>query len=76
MFILSPDEILDFNKFILDSKLLILPHPKIRERLFVLKPWNDISPDYFIADSDKSINELMLLLDSNDKIVKFYINKI
>ena len=69
-------DILDFNKFILNSEVLTLPHPKIRERLFVLKPWNDISPDYFIADSDKSINELMLLLDSNDKIVKFYINKI
>ena len=68
-------DILDYNKLILDSRTLTLPHPKIRERLFVLKPWNDISPDYIIGDSNKSINELMLLLDSNDKIVKFYNNK-
>ena len=68
-------DILDYNKLILDSRTLTLPHPKIRERLFVLKPWNDISPDYIIGNSNKSINELMLLLDSNDKIVKFYNNK-
>ena len=42
------------------------------ERLFVLKPWNDIAPNFILPDKEKTINDLMLLLDSNNNFVKFY----
>ena len=67
-------DILDFFNFTVDDASLKLPHPKIKERLFVLKPWNDISPEYIITNSNKTINELMLLLDTNNKIIKLHNN--
>ena len=65
-------DILDYNQMIINTNKLILPHPKISERLFVLKPWSDIAPDFILPNQEKTINDLMLLLDSNNNIVKFY----
>ncbi len=65
-------DILDYNQIIINTNKLILPHPKISERLFVLKPWNDIAPDFILPNQEKTINDLMLLLDSNNNFVKFY----
>ena len=65
-------DILDYNQIILNTDKLVLPHPKISERLFVLKPWNDIAPDFILPNQEKTINDLMLLLDSNNNFVKFY----
>ena len=39
-------DILDYNKIIYNDNRLILPHPRICERLFVLKPWSDICPEF------------------------------
>lgn len=38
-------DILDIQGWTLDDPRLQLPHPRIRERVFVLKPWADIAPD-------------------------------
>ncbi len=65
-------DILDYNQIIINTNKLILPHPKISERLFVLKPWSDIAPDFILPNQEKTINDLMLLLDSNNNFVKFY----
>ena len=69
-------DILDYSNQIINHNQLILPHPKIRERIFVLKPWNDIAPNYYVKKFKKTINELMLLLDSNDKFIKLYNKKL
>lgn len=37
-------DIIFFNRLVLDSDSLILPHPRYRERLFVLKPLLEITP--------------------------------
>jgi len=65
-------DILDYNQMIINTNKLILPHPKISERLFVLKPWSDIAPNFILPNQEKTINDLMLLLDSKNNIVKFY----
>ena len=52
-------DILAVGDIIIRSKLLEIPHPKIVERKFVLKPWNDIAPDFLVPNSDKNITELL-----------------
>ena len=52
-------DILAVGDILIRSKLLEIPHPKIVERKFVLKPWNDIAPDFLVPNSDKNITELL-----------------
>ena len=52
-------DILAVGDILIRSKLLEIPHPKIVERKFVLKPWNDIAPDFLVPNSDKNISELL-----------------
>jgi len=52
-------DILAIGDILIRSKLLEIPHPKIVERKFVLKPWNDIAPDFLVPNSDKNITELL-----------------
>ena len=54
-------DILAVGDVLIRSKLLEIPHPKIVERKFVLKPWNDIAPDFLVPNSDKNITELLRL---------------
>ena len=54
-------DILAVGDILIRSKLLEIPHPKIVERKFVLKPWNDIAPDFLVPNSDKNITELLRL---------------
>ena len=68
-------DILDYENHLVNTPQLTIPHPKLIERMFVLKPWADISPDYVI-NNGKTVKDLMLLLDSNNNYVKFYHKKI
>ena len=43
-------DILTFNNSIYSDETITLPHPKIHERKFVLIPWVEISPDYFLVN--------------------------
>ena len=52
-------DILAIGGLLIHSKLLEIPHPKISERRFVLKPWHDIAPDYIVPNINKSIAELL-----------------
>ena len=52
-------DILAMGDLLIHSTILAIPHPKIAERKFVLKPWNDIAPDFLVPDSDKKIIELL-----------------
>ncbi|CCM06058.1 uncharacterized protein FIBRA_08305 [Fibroporia radiculosa] len=64
-------DILTFDSLIMDSRLepargsldnlegeLVIPHPRIAEREFVLRPLNDMVPDYVHPKLGKSIRQL------------------
>ena len=46
-------------KIIIESDILNVPHPKISERIFVLRPWNDIAPNFIIPKLNKSVSSLL-----------------
>ena len=52
-------DILTFGDLLIRSNLLEIPHPKIFERKFVLKPWHDIAPEFMVPNVDKKIAELL-----------------
>ncbi|MBN2729589.1 MAG: 2-amino-4-hydroxy-6-hydroxymethyldihydropteridine diphosphokinase [Bacteroidales bacterium] len=52
-------DILYFNNEIIEEKNLIIPHPKMHERRFVLQPLHDIAPDFIHPLLKKSTVELL-----------------
>ena len=53
-------DILFYNNLIINnSSTLIIPHPHIQERDFVLKPLSEIAPDLIHPVFNKSIEELL-----------------
>ena len=65
-------DILDYNKLIINSQDLNLPHPRIKERMFVLKPWTDISPDFKLPTERITISKMMSLIKTDEEVVKLY----
>ena len=65
-------DILCYNDESISLENLIIPHTKISDRKFVLKPMNDLCPNLILPNLDQTINQLMLLVDYNDDIVKLY----
>ena len=65
-------DILSYGDILIDSDDLVIPHPKITERAFVLKPWSDIDPYYKLPQINKNISELISELKINNKTIKLY----
>lgn len=51
-------DILFYDDIIIDSNKLIIPHPKIQERMFILTPMAEISPDFIHPVLKKTIIQL------------------
>lgn len=58
-------DILFFDDLVVQSKKLILPHPRIAERRFVLAPMKELAPDYIHPVIERSIS--VLLEECRDK---------
>ena len=58
-------DVLDFNKKIM-NKEIILPHPRMHRRNFVLLPLFEINKDWVHPVSKKHIKRLILLLSNRD----------
>jgi len=56
-------DILLFDDLILETPSLVIPHPHLHERAFVLLPMMDIAPDLIHPVHKKSIRELASLCD-------------
>jgi 2-amino-4-hydroxy-6-hydroxymethyldihydropteridine diphosphokinase len=52
-------DILAIGDFQIQSKILEIPHPRILERRFVLKPWSDIAPEFTLPDSSQTVSDLL-----------------
>ena len=61
-------DILTFGDIEVHSSLLEIPHPGISERKFVLKPWNDIAPNYFVPNYSAIVSDLLKYTDDNSEV--------
>ena len=59
-------DILDYNKTIKNLKKIILPHPRMHNRNFVLLPLFEINKDWKHPITKEHIKRLMLLLSNRD----------
>jgi len=64
-------DILFYEDLVTDKNNLIIPHPHLHERRFVLEPLAEIAPDFVHPAYDKKMIEL-LEITSDISIVKFY----
>jgi len=56
-------DLLSYDDQILEMGGLILPHPRMTERAFVLKPLAEIAPDWYHPLSRQHIKQLIEELD-------------
>jgi 2-amino-4-hydroxy-6-hydroxymethyldihydropteridine diphosphokinase len=52
-------DILFYNNLVISSNELIIPHPRIAERRFVLTPLNEIAPNFIHPVYNKTVNALL-----------------
>lgn len=60
-------DIIAYDDVVMNTDDLILPHPRMHERAFVLSPLNEIVPDYQVSLHNKNISELYEALDEKEK---------
>ncbi len=60
-------DIILFGRLVIEEEGLVVPHPRMHERAFVLKPLAEIAPDALHPKLKKSVQELLLALPDSDK---------
>ena len=60
-------DLLYYGDLQLSLTSLILPHPSVSQRLFVLKPLAEICPDRILANVNYSVRELCDFLEKKDR---------
>jgi 2-amino-4-hydroxy-6-hydroxymethyldihydropteridine diphosphokinase len=63
-------DLLYFGELVIETGELQLPHPRIVEREFVLRPLADIRPDLVLPKQEESISALLLRLSPTARVVR------
>lgn len=58
-------DILLYGQQVLDEPGLVVPHPRLSERAFVLIPLNEIAAEVVVPGFDRSVKELLESLNTN-----------
>lgn len=61
-------DILAFDQARINTAELIVPHPEIRRRRFVLAPWAEIAPDFVLPDGGQTVAELLARCDDKSAV--------
>jgi 2-amino-4-hydroxy-6-hydroxymethyldihydropteridine diphosphokinase len=56
-------DILFYDDRVISTPFLVIPHPKLKDRAFVLVPLCDLAPDFIHPVLNKTIRELTALVD-------------
>jgi len=57
-------DILFYDDLVLDSPPLVIPHPRLHERAFVLVPLADVAPDLIHPVFQRSVSDLLAEVDT------------
>ena len=63
-------DLLTFSNMIVDTRSLILPHPRLCRRKFVLKPWYELDPQFIVPAYNKSVSDLLNDVKDVSKVCK------
>jgi len=58
-------DILFYDKLVIETPVLVLPHPQVHKRAFILRPMMDIAPDFVHPTLNQSVREMIALCDLN-----------
>ena len=63
-------DLLYFGDHVIDTAELRLPHPRMHERAFVLRPLADIRPELVLPKQGRSVRELLAALGDTSQLVR------
>ena len=63
-------DLLTFNDLIIDTKKLIIPHPRMHLRSFVMKPITDINPNWIHPKLKINSKDIMMRIEKGQGIEK------
>jgi len=63
-------DLLYFGELVIETGELQLPHPRVVEREFVLRPLTDIRPDLILPKQEESISNLLLRMSPTGGVVR------
>jgi len=61
-------DILIYGDLTLKTQELIIPHSRMHERLFVIAPLNDLTPDLVHPTINKRVSDLLLELEGKERV--------
>ena len=64
-------DIITFDALRVDSPTLALPHPRARERRFVLQPLADLRPGLVLPGERRSVADLLRALPEAPRVTRF-----